>query len=378
MSIINKMLRDLDERNGRPGGEAIAGDAIRSVKPVSPWHLGPNTLRVSVGLVAAGLAGGWWMQQQRNSVYEGSPTIVSAPPVPILVKSPPPVTSPAALPATVPVAAIEASPAATVDKASMPAPPQAPASAPIALAMSHVAITSPNVVAPTAPSPAPSAKASGTHDSGEMPPPPVTASPAPKAAGGKSYSPKQVSANLLAEAVLLDRQGRQEEAKAPLERLLAANPLDGEARRMLVQLQLDTGNVEQARSLLVEGQRLNPDQSNFTLALARLKVDGGDVGGAIELLEAGRASARNEPQYHALLAALLLGTQRYDEAAQHYLVALRSDPANGTWLLGAGVAFEGVGKLADAAEAYRRADGAANLTPEMANFLSERLARLAR
>ena len=69
-------------------------------------------------------------------------------------------------------------------------------------------------------------------------------------------------------------------------------------------------------------------------------------------------------------------SQRYDEAVQHYLVALRSDPANVSWLVGVGVALEGVGKQADAAEAYRRAEGASNLTHEMAVFVSERLARL--
>ena len=62
--------------------------------------------------------------------------------------------------------------------------------------------------------------------------------------------------------------------------------------------------------------------------------------------------------------------------AKHYLIALRSDPSNVRWLLGAGVALEGVGKQADAAEAYRRAEGSSSLTPEMASFLSERLARL--
>jgi MSHA biogenesis protein MshN len=74
----------------------------------------------------------------------------------------------------------------------------------------------------------------------------------------------------------------------------------------------------------------------------------------------------------------LLRVQRYDEAVEHYLVALRADPANPNWLVGVGVAFEGVGRHADAAEAYRRADGATNLPPEMADFLSERLARLGR
>jgi MSHA biogenesis protein MshN len=347
MSIINKMLQDLDKRNGRSGGEAMAGDAIRSIKPESPWHLGRNTLILIVGLLVASLAGAWWLQQ-RNGGVESSRVVVSAPPAPVLANNPSP-------------AASQIPPALLVPKVAV------------------VATTPPKVAALAAPPPMASASSSSTSDKVESPaPPPKTVAMSTKAAGGKTYSPKQVSANLLGEAVMLDRQGHQEDAKVPLQRALAANPLDVQARQMLIQLQLDTGQVEEARVLLAEGQRLLPEQSNFTLALARLKVDSGDPSGAIQLLEAGQASARNEPQYHAFLAALLLRGQRYDEAVQHYLVALRSDPANASWLVGVGVAFEGVGKPADAAEAYRRADGAANLTPEMANFLSERLARLGR
>ena len=128
--------------------------------------------------------------------------------------------------------------------------------------------------------------------------------------------------------------------------------------------------------LLVEGHRLHPERSDFTLTLARLKAEAGDSTDAIQLLEAGRAAAHDEPQYNALLAALLLRAQRYEDAVQHYLVALRNDPANSRWLMGVGVALEGVGKQVDAAEAYRRAAGASDLTPEMATFLGERLARL--
>jgi MSHA biogenesis protein MshN len=132
----------------------------------------------------------------------------------------------------------------------------------------------------------------------------------PKAADGKTYTARQSSANLLGEAVMLDRQGHQEEAKVLLQRALAANPLDVQARQMLSQLQLETGQVEKAGALLAEGQRLFPEQSNFTLMLARLKTDAGDISGAIQLLEAGRGSARNEPEYQAFLAALLLRAQR--------------------------------------------------------------------
>ena len=126
----------------------------------------------------------------------------------------------------------------------------------------------------------------------------------------------------------------------------------------------------------VEGRRLHPEQPDFTLTLARLKAETGDSAGAIQLLEEGRAAARDEPQYHALLAALLVRAQRHDEAVQHYLIALRNDPANTRWLVGVGVALEGTGNKTDAAEAYRRAEGSSRLTPEMATFVSERLAQL--
>jgi len=357
MSIINTMLQDLDKRNGRPGGEAVAGDAIRSIKPTSPWQLRRSALLLLAGLAVVSAAGAWWIQHRGAP----SPIVVAAPPVPVVapIASMAPI-APAAASQAVPAAPAPATVAATVREAPAQAVPRAPK----LVALAH---------APAAAA----ARVPGAPDKAEAAEPPAKlAAVSAKATGGKTYSPKQVSANLLAEAAMLDQQGQQEAAKAPLQRALAANPLDLQARQMLIRLQMDTGRVEEARALLSEGQRLHPELSDFTLALARLKVESGDSGGAVQLLEAGRAAARDEPQYHALLAALLLRDQRYDEAVQHYLVALRSDPANVSWLVGAGVALEGVGKPADAAEAYRRAEGSSNLTSETATFLSERLARL--
>jgi len=378
MSIINNMLQDLDTRNGRPGGEAMAGDAIRSIKPASRWRLGRNTLLAIVGAMVASVAGAWWLQQ-RDGGIESRRVVVSAPPVPVPANMPPPAPAASPLPPALPVPETTVADTAAPAKVAAPMPVQQRASAQVPAAPGPVLVaTALPTVAVLAPPPMASASASTSPDNVETPPPPTTAAASPRAAGGKTYSPEQVSINLLGEAVKLDQQGHQEEAMVPLQRLLAANPLNVRGRQMLAQLQLDTGHVEQARLLMAEGQRLLPEQSNFTLPLARLQVESGDVGGAIRLLEADHSSARDEPQLHAFLAALLLRVERYDEAVQHYLVALRSDPANASWLVGVGVALEGVGKPADAAEAYRRADGSANLTPETANFLSERLARLRR
>jgi predicted Zn-dependent protease len=183
-----------------------------------------------------------------------------------------------------------------------------------------------------------------------------TAAVTPKAASAKTYSPMQVSANLVAEAVRLDQQGHLEDAKALLGRALVANPLDMQARRMLVRLQLDTGRVEEAVALMVEGRRLHPEQPDFTLTLARLKAETGDSAGAIQLLEEGHF-ARDEPQYHALLARSY--APAHDEAVQHYLMALRNDPQR--WLVGVALRWRTGNNRT--AEAYRRAEGPSKRAP---------------
>jgi len=375
MSVINTMLQDLDKRHGRPGGEAVPGDAIRSTKPPVTGSRRRNVLIVLVGLAMAVAAGAWWTRQR--AVAATSLVAVPLSSAPLVASKAPP-----AEPQIASAAAVAPMPAPQLMAAAHAAMPT-PTVRPLPAADKVAALAAPDVpkTLKTAPSATPSAfgpaEIPGRPDKVATTGPPAnTAAATSRAATAKTYSPMQVSANLVAEAGRFDRQGHLEDAKASLGRALVANPVDIQARRMLVRLQLDTGRVEEAVALLVEGQRLHPEQPDFTLTLARLKAETGDNAGAIQLLEEGRAAARDEPQYHALLAALLVRAQRHDEAVQHYLVALRNDPANARWLLGVGVALEATGNNADAAEAYRRAEGTSRLTSEMATFASERLAQL--
>lgn len=399
MSVVNKMLRDLDSRQSRQFGESILDEAIRPVDKPPRGERARNVRAVVLGTLALGAIGAWWWMEQQAARPALAVVVNTAPPTPTPAPTPVPNPAPApaaapgptpapvpapapvaAAPAPAPAAAVAPKPAApaVVLAAAAPAPPTPPVAA--AAARPAPAATTVAMVAPGAAAPATASAAAIETE----PAPPRTATP-PRAAasaarsrGAKTYSPAQTSANWLAEAVALDQQGRQEEAKAPLQRALAADPRDAAARQMLVDLHLDTGQVEQARTLLVEGQKLLPEHPGFNFALARLRVDGGDVPGAIGLLEAGLPGARDEPQYHALLAALLLKSQRFDDAVRHYLVALRSDPGHPGWLVGAGAALEGAGKRSDAAEAYRRAESLATLSPEMARFVRDRLAGLGR
>lgn len=408
MSIINRMLRDLDERKDQGSGPAMAGgDMIRSVKPVSAWRLGPKALLalLGVGLVVVALA--WWLQQRGWALSR--PFALPAAQPAVLVRLAPPV--PQGLPAQTESAARGATSApqaaagssavvtgagqltpAVAAKAVAPTPTPTPIPTAVPKLRPASAPTAPPAPAPvpappTAPALAPrpalaAVAAAKAVDAGGAPiaqatVPKTTELPA-RHGNAKTYSAKQVTGNLLSEAVLLDQQGRLDDAKAPLLRALAADPLNVEARQMLVRLQVDTGHLDEAQALLAEGHRLMPGQPSFLLALARLQAETGDISGAIKMLQGGLPAAGDDARYHAMLAALLLRAQRHDEAVKHYLVALRSDPANASWLVGVGVALEALGKRADAAEAYRRADSVGSLTPELARFVGDRLAQLGR
>lgn len=390
MSVINRMLRDLDERKDPIGnGGAVGGDMIRSVKPAPSWRVGPKALLALIGIGVLGLALVWWLQPRGWTAAR--PFALAAPHAATAAVK-------LSLPAPLAMAAAAASAgavssAAATNQGAGATLVQLPLPAPVARGAAAKATAPPPTLAPRAapiPTPArspavmlaatlPAAADAGGAPAASVLPPRATDLQARHGNGtAKTYSAKQVAGNLLSEAVLLDQQGRLDDAKTPLKRALAGDPLNVEARQMLVRLNVDTGHLDEAQALLTEGHRLVPGQAGFSLGLARLQAETGDVNGAIKLLQGGLTAAGDDAQHHALLAALLLRTQRHDEAVKHYLVALRADPANGSWLVGVGVALEALGKRTDAAEAYRRADGADRLTPELAKFVSDRLAQLGR
>jgi MSHA biogenesis protein MshN len=412
MSLINRMLRDLDSRKGRGGGEPVASGLLRVVAPQSGRRLRLAVVLV-IGALGVSMAAGAWLQ--RRIVVASSPAAASAPPPIAAAKAVQPAASTVAL----------ANAAASAVAAEAASASNVPAVAPVHLSELYLPVVAqaPEQVAPNSglhfestristaaigatdaaataaiaaiaaraeqggPAPIPrtaalaeSLPASTVQTALSVPVEPQLPSKAgvavTKAVSEKTYSPEQMNANRFSEAVSLEQQGQKEQAKLQVQHLLANNPFDVPSRQMLVRLHLETGQVEQARALLVEGLRLLPEQVGFTMTLARLQMEGGDLAGAIRLLEGDRFHTQADPQFHALLAAMLLRAERNGEAMQHYLVALRSDPANTTWLVGVGAAMEGVGNDADAVEAYRRAQRGADLTPELADFLNTRLARL--
>ncbi len=358
MSVINKMLRDLDQRGApdvAPGLKATLGPGIRSVG--SP--IGASTRRrslrawwVAALLVLAGagvLVTQWPTLQQRLAAPKVS---VSAVPAPMPVVAAAPAMAPAA---SAPVVAVAESPApAPVPMpATVTAPTAVAPSAPVTLrtdsnmaARQAAAVPVPTaqaerakVVAPTPVPVTPVAAATSIAT------PVATAEPAP--AGPR---PPQGGKEVLAQAQALWSAGNQDaarelvqEALARAERAAAANP--GAAPvQMLV--------------LLVR------EMARMDLALGRTA----EVWDLLSRLE---PYLDKQPDMWALRANVAQRLGRHQDSVHAYTVALQSRPDEQRWLLGLAVSLAAMGQVDTAAEMVEKARTSGPISREVLAYLRQ-------
>lgn len=137
MSLINKMLQDLDARGGKPGA-AAGQQAVRPVA-VPQRQMRPVLLGVAAVTVGALMAGGWygWHYFDSHTVRtRPGPAMVVVPPVP------------AGAPVVASASAAAVAPASTAAVAPVPMPVVVPASAPALASASAPAVAPVTVAAP--------------------------------------------------------------------------------------------------------------------------------------------------------------------------------------------------------------------------------------
>ena len=378
MSLINQMLKDLEQRNAAADRTAPLAGEVRAVAEMGRESAFPKwALVLALGVVLMMLAGAaWWWgtraerspqlqttQPQSTQVQVAAPAVVAPTPAPEPggYVPPPAVAEVPAVPA-----AAEAAPAAEkrltgLDMTISSVPERR-------LEPKSRRASEPQQAAPPA-----------------SLPPDVEAAPKPRQsvgpAGGPSRPLKTVSASQQAEntyrqAVTALQQGRVAEAQDLLRKVLDTNPRHTDARQMLVGLLVDARHHPEATALLQDGLVLAPEQSTFRITLARIQVESGDLATGVATLEQGLKSGAADPEYQGFYAALLQRQGRHDEAVQHYLTALNADPAMPTWLVGVGISLEQIGKHQDALAAFQRARDTGKLTPQLTSFVDQRLAEL--
>jgi MSHA biogenesis protein MshN len=187
---------------------------------------------------------------------------------------------------------------------------------------------------------------------------------------------QQRAENEYRKALLLIQQGKPLEAIAGMEQALQLDRQKVSARQALAGLLIDANRQDEAMHRLQEGLGIDPTQTGLAMILARLQVEKGELKHALETLEHTLPYAAERADYQAFLAALLQRDGRNREAIEHYTVALHQNPQNGVWCMGMGISLQAENRLLEAREAYVRAKSSNVLSPELQAFVDQKLNQL--
>ncbi|HEY8100818.1 MAG TPA: tetratricopeptide repeat protein [Burkholderiaceae bacterium] len=187
---------------------------------------------------------------------------------------------------------------------------------------------------------------------------------------------QQRAENEYRKALLLIQQSKPAEAIAGMEQALQLDRQKVSARQALAGLLIDANRQDEAVRRLQEGLAIDPAQAGLAMILARLQVEKGELKHALETLEHTLPYAAERADYQAFLAALLQRDGRNKEAVEHYAVALHQNPQNGIWWMGLGISLHAENRLPEAREAFGRAKSSNVLTPELQVFVDQKLNQL--
>lgn len=347
MSVINKMLRDLDQRHAEqpggtgtaiPGGRATLGTLpVKALQAQSHHAMRQRSVWVAV-LLAVVVAGGWWYQQS-------GPGRTTTP---------------------VKTAGVEVAPPASMS-----------ASAPVvAAAVSKVSaseLAAPNVVAKAVPAKSVAAPALVPRLLPRVESP--VAVGAPDTATGTLHMDSSLMHLPLPQKVAPQPAVTSQAAvarPAALDALAQAQSL-WNAGSHTAAIELLSQAVSRVESSTASGAPVTGQSALASLAreLARMQLADGQVGPALALLK------RLEPQLAQVAdvwamrgnAAQRLG--QHAEAAQSYQKALTLRADESRWMLGAAVSLAAQGQTAAAGELADKARGMGALRPEVANYLRQ-------
>ena len=383
MSVINKMLRDLDHRQAAQTPLASGGpDASQGVAPQTPLRQGTASIgRASgashsqsrrwvwmglFGLVAAvGVAGWFWMEANPGSFTgEVASAPVVATPAPSVASAPTAVVAPVAAVATPP----ESTPSASGDSAATATvvvaaaePNVAPGAMVLRMEQSLSArraldallsTPAPSVVATarvSAPTPTHATAATTTR------PPTALAAKAPAAAAPVESPPavqrqQQAGGDAIAQAQNLWNTGSHDAAIDLMQQSIA-----------VAERAAKSGGGANSGSVLAPLVR----------EMARMQLAEGRFGAVWEMLTRLELQLGNQADLWAIRANAAQRLGRHQDSVHAYMVALQSRPDEQRWLLGAAVSLAALGQTSSAAEMAEKARAVGPISKDILAYLRQ-------
>jgi MSHA biogenesis protein MshN len=358
VSVINKMLRDLDSRQAAPLANApaprhgLVRDTQVIGRSVSPGSLSRRYWLAVVSLAtlvlgSMALAGWWYLAPRKPAPSAQNAAMAIAPVVPPALAKPTP----------------------QVEPPTPVADPGGPGRSVMALKMENLLRQAPELpsstkpMAPTAPRVAPDRVPSELRTTRVKQPElaPVSAVRAKEMASVTSATSSPSAQPLPQSSSMTTRPSPALEALAQAQGLWNAGSRDAA--------------LDLLREALVLAER-SPASNTAALGplareLARMELAEGQVSQALEMLTRLEPALSGSADVWALRGNAAQRLGRHQESAAAYLMALKLRPDEPRWMLGAAVSLAAQGQTASAAEWAEKARSAGVLSREVATYLRQ-------
>ncbi|GGA82871.1 MSHA biogenesis protein MshN [Neiella marina] len=201
----------------------------------------------------------------------------------------------------------------------------------------------------------------------------TTKAPAKATISHSAVSEQQLVQLQLNEARAFAANGRQGDAEATYRKLLKRDPKLVTARMELVALLTQQRQEGRALKAVDDGLRYLPTNAQLITLKAQLLLSLGRAEDAWNVLQVVNESQVQETGFFVIKAGLASQRNEFDVAYRNYSILAVREPSQGRWWLGKAISAEQTGQLADAVEGYRRALTSAGLSAGSMRYAQHRL-----
>ena len=172
------------------------------------------------------------------------------------------------------------------------------------------------------------------------------------------------------------KNGDTASALKDLNNLLALEPRNASARKRLSSLEFAQGNPKRAAFLLDQGIKLSPNDSSMRLMLARLLFRENRNAQALAILNDHPKSVIADNDLLSFRAALAEKQKDYATSLEDYAVLLQRQPGNARWMLGLAISQDKQKMIKEAVITYKKVKSSNQLSAQVVSFVDGRLAAL--
>ncbi len=193
----------------------------------------------------------------------------------------------------------------------------------------------------------------------------------------KPVSKAELAENAFREGVIAMEQGNRAHAQTRFRETLKLKPQHTQASELLAAILIASGKNNEGQKVLEQALKRTPGHAQLSNLLARLYVDHKNDSRALALLESAQDKNPVDAGLMSFRAALYQRVNRHEEAAKSYQQALTIKPNEGRWWIGLGISLEVRQDLRGAQSAYEKALQTP-LSNQLAQYAQQRLGAVKR